>query len=61
MSTRLRKRVLVTYSKQRPDINVKAQVSKGRCDDLATAVVAVLTDLGHQNTRAPALFVLKFL
>ena len=53
--------MLVTYSKERPNVNIKAKVSKGRCDDLATTIMAVLTDLGHQNTRAPALFVLKFL
>ena len=34
--------------KQRPDIDVEAEIGKGRRDHLLPAVVAVLADLGDQ-------------
>ncbi len=46
--------------KQRPDIDVEAEIGKGGRDHLLPAIVAVLTDLGDQNTRAPALILLEF-
>ena len=39
---------------QRPDIDVEAQVGKGGRDHLLPAVVAVLADLGDQETRPTA-------
>ena len=41
---------------QRPDIDVEPEVGERRGDDLLPAVVAVLTHLGDQDARAPALF-----
>ena len=35
---------------QRADINIETQIREGRGDDLLAAVVAVLTELGDQDT-----------
>jgi hypothetical protein len=40
---------------QRADINIETQIREGRGDDLLAAVVAVLTELGDQDTgRRPS-------
>ena len=41
--------------KQRPDIDVEAEIGEGRGDHLLPAVVAVLADLGDQQARPAAL------
>ena len=45
--------------KQRPDVDVEAEVGKGRGDDLLAAIMAVLTDLGDQDARPAALVLLE--
>ena len=47
-------RRLVGGGKQRPDVDVESDVGEGRSDDLLSAIVAVLTDLGDQNARSSA-------
>ena len=42
--------------KQRPDIDVEADIGEGRGDHLLAAVVAVLADLGDQNARPSICF-----
>ena len=46
--------------KQRPDIDVEADIGKGRGDHLLAAVVAVLADLGDQDARPAAFVLLEF-
>ena len=46
--------------KQRADIDVEAEIGKGRGDHLLAAVVAVLADLGDQDARAAAFIVFEF-
>ena len=40
-------------SKQRTDIDVEAEIRKGGGNDLLSAVMAVLSDLGDENPRPP--------
>src|SRR6185437_13575899 len=44
-------RRFVGGGEQRSDIDVEADIGKGRCDHLLAAVVAVLADLGDQDAR----------
>ena len=46
--------------KQRPDVDVEAEIGEGRGDDLLPAIMAILADLGDQNARAAALVVEEF-
>ena len=48
-------RGFVGGGEQRPDIDVEADIGKGRGDHLLAAVVAVLADLGDENARPAAL------
>jgi hypothetical protein len=41
--------------KQRPDVDVEADIGEGRGNHLLAAVVAVLADLGDQDARAGGL------
>ena len=50
-----------TYSKQRTNVNIEAQISEGRGDDLAAPVMTVLTDLGDQNARSSTFLAFKLL
>ena len=46
-------------TEKRAQIYVKAQVSKGRCDDFGAAIVPILTHFGHENTRPAARLIRK--
>ena len=50
-----------TYGKERADIDIEAQVSEGRGDDLGASVVAVLAHLGHENAGRATGLVRKLL
>src|SRR6266436_5324121 len=52
-------RRLLGGGEQRPDIDVEADIGKGRGDHLLAAVVAVLADLGDQDARPAALGILE--
>ena len=41
--------------KQRPHVNVKAQIGERCCDDLGAPVVTVLAQFGDHHTRATSL------
>src|SRR3954464_3744474 len=45
--------------KQRPDIDVKANIGESGGDHLLPAIVTVLTDFGDENTRPPSFRVLE--
>src|SRR5579862_9029502 len=47
--------------KERTYIDVEAKIGKRGCDDLRSAVMAVLTHLGHENAGPPALLARKSL
>src|SRR6516225_8173188 len=44
---------------QRPNIDVEAEVRERGGNHFLTAIVAVLTDLGDENARAPAFVILE--
>src|SRR5258707_13950802 len=52
-------RRLVGRRKERPDVDVEAEIGERRRDHLLPAVVAVLTDLGDQDARTAALIGLE--
>src|SRR5581483_875926 len=52
-------RSFVGGRKQRPDIDVEADIGKGGCNDLLAAVVAVLADLCNEDARSPAFCLLE--
>jgi len=52
-------RGLLGGGKQRPDIDVEADIGERRGDHLLAAVVAVLADLGDQDARPAALGILE--
>ena len=53
--------VNVAYSEERTNIDVEANISEGRRNDLAPSVVPILTDFRHQNARSSTLAPLELL
>ncbi len=54
LAFRRKRRDLFGRRKQWPDLDLESEVGEGRGDDLLTAVVSVLADLGDENARRPA-------